>query len=409
MSKDLTGAKVVIVGGGTAGITIAARLLRARKELKDDIIIVEPSDKHYYQPFWTLVGAGEAIPEETVREEKDYIPKGAHWVKARVVEVEPEKNSVTLDDGRKLSYDFLVLTPGLVVDLDGIPGLREGLKTDHVCTIYTFEEAPRTWQKLEKFKGGKAIFTFRTPLKCGGAPQKIMYLADDHFRRVGIRDKTEVLFVSAGMKLFGVPPIREALEKVVKRKGIETIFQRDLIEIKPEERIARFVSKEPGKEDDILELKYDLIHVTPTMKPPAFIKDNPGLAVPEGDKKGWLNVDIYTFQHKKYPNIFGAGDVGAFPTAKTGAAVRKQAPLLVHNLLATMDGKDSSTFKKYNGYSSCPLITGYGRVILAEFDYEDKLVPSFPLDPTKERYSMWLLKKYILPKMYWHGMLRGRA
>ena len=301
------------------------------------------------------------------------------------------------------------MTPGLVVDLDGIPGLREALDTDYVGTIYTFEEAPKTWLKLEKFKGGNAIFTFRTPLKCGGAPQKIMYLADDYFRKVGVRDKTEVTFISAGMQLFGIPAIKNALQKVVDRRGIKTIFQRDLIEIQPKERIAKFASKDPEKKDDILEVEYDFMHVTPVMRPPEFVKDNPSLAVQEGDKKGWLDVDIYTLQHKKHPNIFGAGDVGAFPTAKTGAAVRKQAPILVHNLLAAMDGKDVSAFKKYNGYSSCPLITGYGRVILAEFDYEDNLVPTFPLDPTKERYSMWLLKRYVLPPMYWYGMLRGRA
>jgi sulfide:quinone oxidoreductase len=390
--------RIVIVGGGTAGITVAARLARKRKRL--DITIVEPSDKHYYQPLWTLVGAGVFPKQASERDEADFIPGGATWIRDAVAEFRPDEDTVLTRDGRAIGYDFLVVAPGIQIDWDKIVGLRESVGSHGICSNYDYRTVDHTWECLRSFRGGTALFTHpSTPIKCGGAPQKIMYLADDHFRRSGVRDRSRVVFASALGAIFPVPRYARSLEKVIARKGIETLFSHDLIALRPRSREAVFRQTETGEE---VAIPYDLIHVTPPMSAPDVIKHSP-LA----DAAGWVEVDRDTLRHARYPNVFGLGDASNLPTSKTGAAIRKQAPVVVKNLISAMRGEP--LLSRYDGYTSCPLVTGYGRLVLAEFDYDKNPQETFPLDQSQERRSMYLLKAYGLPALYWHGMLRGRA
>ena len=196
--------QVIVVGGGTAGITVAARL----RELEDapSVAIIEPSEKHYYQPIWTLVGAGVFPKEISLRSEADYIPDGVTWIKDAVVGFDPDKNTVTTRDGKTLGYDALVVCPGIQLDWGRIPGLAETIGKNGVCSNYGYERAEYTWEVLQKFKGGRAIFTQpNTPVKCGGAPQKIMYLTADYLRLNGKLEKTDIQFMSPGTVVFGVP------------------------------------------------------------------------------------------------------------------------------------------------------------------------------------------------------------
>jgi len=387
----------VIVGGGTAGLSVAARLTK----LKDlDVIIIEPSEKHYYQPLWTLVGGGILPKEASERNEQDYVPSGAKWIKDKVTEFLPHENAVLTTANGKISYDFLIVAPGIQIDWDKIKGLPETIGKDGVCSNYSYETVDSTWQFIRSLKGGNAIFTQpNTPIKCGGAPQKIAYLAEDYFRRNGLRDKVTVKFISGMPSIFSVPRYAAALMKHCEEKGIETKFKYNLVEIRPKSKEAIFNHVETGEE--LIE-KYDLLHVTPPMSAPDFIKRSP-LA----NEAGWVDVDKYTLQHNKFPNIFSLGDASSLPTSKTGAAIRKQVPVLVKNLQHAIKGEPLSA--KYNGYTSCPLVTGYRSLILAEFDYDLKPQETFPFDQSKERYSMYLLKRYVLPQLYWHGMLKGRA
>lgn len=389
--------QVVIVGGGTAGITVAARLRRADARL--DLAIIEPSDKHYYQPLWTLVGGGVFPKEASVRAEADYIPPRASWIRSAVVSFDPADNAIVLSDGRRIGYEWLVVAPGIQIEWHRIQGLPEALGKDGVCSNYSYQHVDYTWECIRTFRGGQALFTMpNTAVKCGGAPQKIMYLAADYFRRSGVLPQSKLIYASAGAKIFAVPKYAATLEKVVARYGIETRFRHNLTAIRPQSREAVF---EHLDTHESVVLRYDLIHVTPPMAPPDCVRNSP-LA----DANGWCEVDKYTLQHVRFPNVFGIGDAANLPTSKTGAAIRKQAPVLVANLLSAMRGQALTA--RYDGYSSCPIVTGYGRLVLAEFDYEQQPKESFPFDQAKERWSMWLLKKYGLPWMYWHGMLRGR-
>lgn len=388
----------LVVGGGTAGITVASRILR--KCGKASLAIVEPSDKHYYQPLWTLVGAGEVDKADTAREERSVIPKGAKWIQDRVEGFHPEDNAVSTRQGQRIGYDFLVVAAGIQLDWSRVKGLPQSIGKNGVCSNYAYEYADKTWEFLKALKGGNAVFTFPgTETKCGGAPQKIMWLADHHLRRTGRRGDTEVWFVSAKPGIFGIPHYARTLNRLVEERNIQTRYRRNLIEIDAENKIALFENLENGETELV---SYELLHVTPPQSAPDFIKHST-LA----DSEGWVDVDASTLQHKRYPNIFSLGDASNLPTSKTGAAVRKQAPVLVQNLLSFKAGKVLPA--RYNGYTSCPLVTGYGRLVLAEFDYEGRPAETFPFDQSRERRSMYWLKRYLLPLLYWHGMLKGRV
>lgn len=389
---------ILIAGGGSAGIAVAARLRMALPTV--EVAVIEPSEHHFYQPLWTLVGGGVFDKEASRRPNSEYMPYGATWIKDKVASFEPDQNKVKLASGNELTYDFLVVALGIQLDWNKVDGLTEALGKDGVCSNYDYRFVDSTWKFLKDFKRGNAVFTMPPPpIKCAGAPQKIMYLADDHLRRQGVRNQSKVIYASGTAAIFGVKKYKDALEKVIERKQIETHFRRNLIAVRPASKEAVFAHLDGGAE---LTLKYELLHVVPPQSAPDVVKKSP-LA----DAGGWVDVHKHTGQHSKYPNVFALGDNASMPTSRTGAAIRKQIPVVVENLLAVRRGE--APLASYDGYASCPLITGYGKLILAEFDYDGNPTESFPFDQAKERYSMYALKAYGLPELYWNGMLRGRA
>jgi sulfide:quinone oxidoreductase len=393
----MSGSKVLIVGGGTAGITVAARLRRCGF---DQVTIIDPATKHYYQPLFTLVGAGATSLSSTVKNQIDLIPQGVNWIQEAVVEFKPSQNEVKLKSGAVMSYDYLVACPGIQINWKAVEGLSDALGKDGVCSIYEPDQAEKTWTMIRSFSGGDALFTFpATPVKCAGAPQKIMYLADDHFENHGIKPKCNVQFVSSAATIFGVKKYAVALQRVIDRKSIKASYRQGLTKIDASKKEATFKNLDTG---EFSTRHYDLIHVVPPMSAPDFIKSSE-LA----NADGWVDVDKQTLRHVRFKNIFALGDASSLPTSRTGAAIRAQAPVLVQNLKDVIEGREPS--RKYDGYTSCPLITGYGKLILAEFDYALNPRETFPFDQSQERLSMYLLKKYILPLLYWFGMLKGIA
>lgn len=413
--------QILIIGGGTAGIMTASQIRRQNRNL--EIAIVEPSETHYYQPAWTLVGAGTYDYKKTSRPMAKVIPKGVDWIKDYATVIDPEAGNLTTKNSGTIGYDYLVVAPGLAIDTSMIEGLPEALEMGVACSNYIDPE--QTWKSLQEFKGGNAIFTQpATTIKCGGAPQKTAYLASDYFRKRGILKDTNVVFATPGTTIFGVPEIRATLEKVLKRYGI--IFKpfyapfkidphKKIIYYKykaPEEKWVNVESDNPvgelAQEDNVRAIPFDFLHLAPPQKAPDFIANSP-LA----NDKGWLDVDLNSLQHKKYANIYGLGDVAALPTGKTGAAVRKQVPVVVDNILKHIKGMPADN-QSYDGYSSCPLVTAYGKMVLAEFDYDNNFTPDPKLkqmlvfDSSKEHWRLWMLKKYGLPYLYWNKMMKGK-
>ncbi len=395
--------RFVIVGGGAGGVSVAARLVRAGE---DDVAIVEPSGTHYYQPLWTLVGAGVVDAARTARSQARVMPRGVRWLQDAAADIDPDSHVVTTLTGARFSYDFLVVAVGLQLDWDATPGLPEALVDGHVTSNYAYDLAPRTYRLLEEFAGGTALFTGASgPIKCGGAAQKAAYLSAEILRDRGVLSSTDVILATPPPSIFGIPRFAVPLERAIARYGIDTRFRHELVEVRGAQREAVFAVHADDSERRET-IGYDFLHVVPRQSAPDFLKDGP-LAVP-GQPDGLVDVDAATLQHVRHPEVFALGDCSGAPNAKTGAAVRKQAPVVVANLRDVAAGQEASA--RYDGYSSCPIVTSRHSVVLAEFDYSGEPHPTIPfIDTARERYDMWLLKRYGLPFLYWNLMLRGLA
>ena len=406
--------KIVIIGGGAAGLSMAALLGRWLED--PDITLIDASDRQYYQPGFTLVASGVYAPDEVWKNQKDCIPSNIKWIKDIVKEVNPISNQITTEANGNISYDFLVLTPGLQINWEKTEGItKETLGEGNAHSIYDFDGAIKTWEAIQKFSqtGGKAIFTDTyTKHKCGGAPKKICLLTEHYTRKQNTRENAIINYYTADKALYDVPYYVPRLLEIYKErniditlntrlKGIDTVAKRvymENIETIGEEKIIT-----PVTED------YEFLHFTPPMSAPDFVR-NSGFSWTEGKlaAEGWVMVDKETLVHKTYPNVVCLGDCAGIPTSKTSAAVRKQVPVAAMNLISLMDGKTPT--EKYNGYAACPIITDYGHVLLCEFDYDKNPQPSFPftlLDMSKEQAAAWQLKVKVLKPLYYHGMLNG--
>ena len=438
--------QIIVIGGGTGGIMVAAQLKKAKKGL--DIVIIDPTDTHVYQPANTLVAAGLMKVEDTKRPEKKLIPSGVTWIKEFVSDIQPDDNEVTLKNGDILTYDYLVNATGIQNNLDGIKGLKEAMGKNGVCSNYV--DPTYTWELMREFKGGNALFTQpATPIKCPGAPQKIMYLMGDYVAKNGLEKQTNLIFATPGTMIFGVQPFKDELENYLIKYNVKQRYGYKLVEIDGEKKEAHYVRLElPNASNNYVVndernasgcmgfvndgdvrrevqevnspfhmekqgthyiIKYDMLHLAPPQSAPTWFQKTK-LANPDGPNKGWMAVDKHSMQSKFYDNVFGVGDVTDLPTARTGAAIRKQAPVVVKNIIKLMDGKVADC-NDYTGYSSCPLVVAHNKMLLAEFGYDgvrmsDPILSKF-FNTGKASYPMWILKRHGLPFMYWNLMLKG--
>ena len=394
---------VVIVGAGSAGIATASSLLARASDL--EIAIIDPADIHYYQPGWTLVGGGVFEADETVRTLSSVLPKEVHWIKAAVAAFEPERNAVLLEGCRVIEYGRLIVCPGLKLNWHKVEGLVDTLGHNGVTSNYRFDLAPYTWELVKTLKAGIALFTQPPmPIKCAGAPQKAMYLSADHWLRSGRLDHVDIAFYNAGPVLFGVKDYVPALMEYVEKYGAELKFSHNLVAVDGPAKTAWFDRTDGEGNVTRVERRFDMIHVCPPQCAPDFIRVS-SLA----DQAGWVDVEQNTLRHKRFENVWSLGDVMNAPNAKTAAAARKQAPVVAQNVLADMGRK--AAIGHYDGYGSCPLTVERGKIVLAEFGYGGKLLPSFPawlIDGKRPSRLAWLLKEKILPPVYWKAMLRGK-
>lgn len=390
---------IVIIGAGTGGASVAARLRRNQPNL--DIAVIEPSSHHDYQPAWTLVGGGAYRAEDTRRNLHDCLPDGVRHIAQRVTRLLPDERQVVLDDDSRVVYDYLVVAAGIQINWQAIDGLAESLGKNGVTSNYRYDLAPYTWELVRQFQGGNAVFTQPAgAVKCPGAPQKALYLAADHFRRRGVTS-TKLQFRSGGASVFGIPFYAQALDKVMASYGAEPHYGNHLVQVRGEDKIAVFESVVDGQAVRE-EVPYDILHVVPPQSAPDFIRESP-LA----DANGWLEVDKNTLRHPRYPNVFGLGDCTSTPNSKTAAAIKSQAPVLSSNLLSALRG--AGNVDTYDGYAACPLTTSRGKVLLAEFTYGGTITPSLPLDPRVPRRFYWWLKRSFLPWFYWNILIKGRG
>ncbi|KAH8395247.1 hypothetical protein KR222_003978, partial [Zaprionus bogoriensis] len=392
--------KVLVVGGGTGGCAMAAKL--SSRLGKDKVIVLEPAERHYYQPMFTLIGGGMKSLEHSYKLTADVLPKKAKWLREQAVEFQPDSNTVTTSAGNSIKYDILLIATGLQLHYEKIPGLVEALATPNgnVCSIYSPKYVEHVYECLRNIRAGNAIFSYpNSPVKCPGAPQKIVYIAEHYFRKLGKREGINVSYNTALPVLFGVKHYADALWPIMKRRNITVNLRRNLIEVKPAQNVAIFENlDQPGER---YEEQYALLHAVPPMGTPTELSSCAQLV----NEAGFVDVDKGTLQHTRYPNVFAIGDCASTPNSKTAAAAAAQSPVVLHNILAVLQGKQLK--EVYDGYASCPLVTGYHTCILAEFDYNLMPLETFPVAQNKERYSMFIMKKDFMPLLYWKLMMTG--
>ena len=393
---------VAIMGAGSAGIAVAASL-RQRADLK--IALIDDATEHFYQPGWTMVGGGVFDAKTTRRKTSSLIPKNVDWLQHKVSEFIPDEHCVLLSNGDTVRYEHLVVAPGLTLDWSAIEGLEESLGRNGVTSNYRYDLAPYTWDLVRNLNSGKAVFTQPPmPIKCAGAPQKALYLSADHWLKTGVIKDINIEFFNAGGVLFGVEAYVPALMSYMKKYDATLNFNQTLVKVNGEKQQAWFKSLDSDGNETITSTDFNMLHACPPQRAPSIVR-NSELC----DISGWLDVDPSTLQHKKHSNVWGLGDVMNTPNAKTMAAARKQAPVVAQNISDALARRAPSAH--YDGYGSCPLTVEKGKIVLAEFGYGGKILPTFPSwlnDGTKPTRLAWLLKARILPALYWHGMLKGR-
>ncbi|KAL1140388.1 hypothetical protein AAG570_000320 [Ranatra chinensis] len=392
--------KLLVLGGGSGGCSIAAKF--AGKLGKNQIIIVDPADRHYYQPMLTLIGGGIKQLKDSSRPMESVLPNNATWIKDTVAHIDPVKSKVITKEGDQISYDYLVVALGLELHYEKIKGLIDSLSMANsgVCSNYSPQYVERTYNTLSNFKSGNAVFTFpNTPIKCGGAPLKACFISEHYLRKHGKKASSRIYYKTALPSIFAVKHYADKLMQLCQERDIDVGLREELVEVKPDSKEAVFKNLDVPNDERTIE--YSMLHVTPPMSPPEVIKCEPSLH----DPMGYLKIDKGTLQHENHPNIFGIGDCTNLPTSKTAAAVAAQSGVLYDNLTNIMNNKPISS--KYDGYTSCPLVTGFGSCIMAEFDYDLQPLETFPIDQSNEHLSMYIMKKDLMPQLYWHAMLRG--
>ncbi|KRX87770.1 Sulfide:quinone oxidoreductase, mitochondrial [Trichinella pseudospiralis] len=377
--------QLLIIGGGSAGMALSAYF--SRKLGPGRVGVVESSQMHSFQPLWTLVGGGLNRLDKASKPMGHLFHKDCTWIPDHLKTFVPEKNYIITQTEKE------------------VKGLMQALETPGVCSIYYGEGSVKTYESAKRLQKGNALFTFpSTPIKCAGAPQKIMYLTEEMFRNTGRRDQYHVQYNNALGVMFSVPVYAKTMEKVAQRKGIQVNYFHDLVEVDWKNRIAKFRVKSSNEDaEKIQDFPYDFLHVAPPFSAP----DNLRMCTELVDSAGYLNVDPYTLQHKKYPNIFGIGDCANLPTSKTLAAITSQGKVLRRRIGALINNQDVNKQILYNGYTSCPLITSHNTVVLAEFGYDGKLLETLPINQNKERRTLFYVATKLMPQLYWRLHVNG--
>uniref|UniRef100_E6VEJ2 FAD-dependent pyridine nucleotide-disulfide oxidoreductase n=1 Tax=Rhodopseudomonas palustris (strain DX-1) TaxID=652103 RepID=E6VEJ2_RHOPX len=401
-----TKARIVIIGAGAAGTAIANRL--AMRLEQASIVIIDGRRDHIYQPGLSLVAAGLRPASYVVSRTRDWLQPGVKLIEEPAVAIDPVAKTVATAARNTVPYDYLIVAPGLVLDHAAIEGFSLDLVgSNGVGALYAGPEyAARTWAAASRFAetGGTGLFTRpATEMKCAGAPLKHTFLIDDIASRKVGAGRYKITYAAHADSLFSVPIVSEKVRMLFEERGINAVYSRVLKAIDPGRRIATFQTPK-GTE----ELGYDYIHVIPPQRAPALIRQSDLSWADKWTDQGWVEVDQYTLRHRRYPDIFALGDVAGVPKGKTAASVKWQVPVVEDHLVAAIQGKEGT--ERFNGYTSCPLMTRVGRAMLIEFDYRNNLAPSFPglIAPLEELWISWLMKEVALRPTY-YAMLRGKA
>jgi len=394
--------RVVIIGGGNAGLSVAGRLKRLGI---DDVVVVEPRTKHLYKPLFSHIAGGTAPASMAVRDQGSVMPEDTAWIQDAVTSIDAEASSITLGSGARVDYEHLVVCPGIQHDWDAVPGLAEAMRSPSGSSHYEIDLAIKASALLRDLRSGTAVFS-QPPgaASCAGAAQKPMYLACDYWQKIGVLDDIRVIMLVPDDTVFGIPEIDRELERKIREYGIDLRTRTEMVEVDAAERVVVVARRDRDEHERI---PYDVLNVEPPQSAPDWLKSST-LPAP-GTEGGFVEVDPRTLRHTRYPNVWSLGDAAATTNSKSGGALRKQTLALAKNLTAVLKGETPRTF--YDGYSVCPFTVSRSTVVFAEFDDGYRLQPTIPFwkGLARERRLTWIFDRHILPWVYWHMILKGRA
>ncbi len=407
---------MVIVGGGQAGISLAARL---RRDGFTDIALVDPRRIHRYRPLLSYVGGGQATLADLERPQSEVVPPGVSWYLDEVTTIDPVARQVETAGGRQLCAEDLVLCPGVTPDWDDVPGSHAAVHSAYGSSNYVDERAPYTWRLVDGLTDGHAVFVVGAgPVPCAGAALKPLFLAADHWRRQRVLGRLTVTLVVPWPTIFGIPAVDRELDAVAERFGITVLTGTQVRRVDTDARVLHLDQRDAGGEQDT-RLPYDLLHFVPRHRPPAWLGDVALARHGSSDRPseddsaldahvaGMIEVDPGSLAHRRHAGLWGLGDAADVAASRSGGALRRQVAVVADNIARRRAGRP---LVDYDGYSTAPITVGRDRLVLAEFDRAGVLTPSVPvIDLVKPRRLTWAYDRYLQPSLYWHTILKGRV
>lgn len=381
--------RIVIIGGGSAGVMFANRMRREFSEDEVELTVIEKSEQHIYQPAYTLLVFDLDEVENIVKPTKDLFYEGVKLLQDEATSIDAKNNVVNTKKHGSISYDYLVVATGAKLNFNEPEGMLDGLnKAQNVFTFYTLDGALKLRDALKQVDGGTIVSTFsEMPIKCPAAPIKFILMAEDTMRRLGKRGKYNFVLTTPMPAAFSRPPYMDKLNSIFASRGIEAVANFAPGEVDPEKGVMRSY--------DGREVNFDLLCITPPHEGSDVIQNSDGV----GDAAGWVTCDKYHMLSKYHSNIYGIGDATDFPTSKTASGARKQAKILTERFKAILKGQEPKA--TYDGEIICPILTKDKRAVFAQFNYSQSLSPAI------ESYPNWVLKVNMLRPLYWNLMLKG--
>ncbi len=391
--------KLIILGAGTAGTTMASHLKRKLKPSEWEITIIDQRKEHYYQPGFLFVPFGLYKPSDTVRDISRYVPSGVNLITTRIEKVIPGENLIELGNGNKLSYDILIVATGAVPSPDEVTGMNGPEWYKSVFDFYTYEGSVALSEKLKNWEGGKlVVHLVEMPIKCPVAPLEFTFLADSYFKKRGIREKVEITYVTPLSGPFTKPKSNTALNYLMHEKNISIISDFAIAEVDNDnKKIVDWGGEE---------VPFDLLVTVPTNK-----GDELWARSGMGDDLNFIPTDKHTLRSKDYENIFVIGDATNVPASKAGSVAHFEADILTENIMHYIKGEALQA--SFDGHSNCFIETGHGKALLIDFNYDHEPVPgTFPIPgigPLKmlkeKRVNHW--GKLVFRWVYWNMLLKG--
>jgi sulfide:quinone oxidoreductase len=390
---------LAILGAGTAGTMMANHLRRKLDKSAWKMVIVDENPDHYYQPGYLFMPFDIYNERDVVKPKQKYIPNGVDYLSDTIEQIDADANRVVLESGTQLEYDVLIIATGTDIAPEETEGLLGEDWQKNTFDFYTFEGARRLSERMKHWEGGRLVINIaEMPIKCPVAPLEFSFLADWWLDKKGLREKTEIVYVTPLSGAFTKPVASRILDHLLERKGIEVVSDFSVGRVDNDNH--KIVSW------DEREVDYDLLVSVPTnMGSP--VMERSGL----GDELNYVPTDKHSLQSKAKENIFVLGDATDVPTSKAGSVAHFQAEVLTENILSFIRGEPLEA--SFDGHANCFIESGYGKGFLLDFNYDLEPVPGhFPipkigplslLGESRLNHLGKLAFKYV----YWHALLKA--